>query len=102
MSKTYSLQQLLLWLCYGYVENKHTHPFNLLTINIDQVFGVSLEEYSRMHKVVVPPLISKGLAAIEAGMCIHMSYRFGNIANQVMIICRFLQDIQRRYDLAEG
>lgn len=36
-------------------------------MNIDQVFGVSLEEYSRMHKVVIPPLISKGLAAIEAG-----------------------------------
>ncbi|KAI9320640.1 hypothetical protein BX666DRAFT_1852099, partial [Dichotomocladium elegans] len=35
---------------------------------MDQLFGVSLEEYSRVHKVVVPPLITQGLAAIEAGL----------------------------------
>ncbi|KAI7859750.1 hypothetical protein BDC45DRAFT_494892 [Circinella umbellata] len=33
---------------------------------IDQLFGVSLEEYAHIHKVVVPPLISQGLSAIES------------------------------------
>lgn len=53
-------------------------------MNIDQVFGVSLEEYSRMHKVVIPPLISKGLAAIEAGRSMCDS-SISSIVDQVMI-----------------
>ncbi|ORY91188.1 hypothetical protein BCR43DRAFT_498672 [Syncephalastrum racemosum] len=32
---------------------------------LDQMFGVSLEEYTRFYKVSVPPLISEGLTAIE-------------------------------------
>ena len=35
-------------------------------IYIDKLFGVSLEEYAQIHKVVVPPLISQGLSAIES------------------------------------
>lgn len=34
---------------------------------LDQMFGVSLEEYTRFYKVAVPPLISEGLTAIEEG-----------------------------------
>ncbi|KAI9264372.1 hypothetical protein BDA99DRAFT_509188 [Phascolomyces articulosus] len=33
---------------------------------MDQVFGVPLEEYAQIHKMVVPPLISQGLSAIES------------------------------------
>ncbi|KAI8145913.1 hypothetical protein BJV82DRAFT_602723 [Fennellomyces sp. T-0311] len=33
---------------------------------MDQIFGVPLDEYAQIHKVVVPPFISQGLAAIES------------------------------------
>ncbi|KAG2221470.1 hypothetical protein INT45_005011, partial [Circinella minor] len=47
---------------------------------IDQLFGVSLEEYAHIHKVVVPPLISQGLSAIESS--------------------KFFTNLQRRYENA--
>ncbi|KAI7876551.1 hypothetical protein K492DRAFT_167013 [Lichtheimia hyalospora FSU 10163] len=68
---------------------------------MDQVFGVSLEEYSRMHKVVIPPLISKGLDAIEAGVCACVCEIERVIRLKHLLLTsndnRLLQDIQRRY-----